>query len=121
MTRRLWLGLFVVTLVACGGVWRPIGSTVASRGVERDVVRVPEWRDELRAIRLDVDNGAVSFRNVEVRYGSGRTHSIGRRINVRAGRAVVFNLPGGIRDVESVTLIYESLGVARAVVTVSGR
>jgi hypothetical protein len=120
MLRRLAIATTLV-LAACASGWRQLGTTVAARGMEREVIRVAEWRDELRAIRIDVDVGSVVFRDVVVRYGSGRTHSLGRNFAVRRGRAVVFDLPGGVRDVEGIMLVYESIGMARGVVTVSGR
>jgi hypothetical protein len=128
MPRRVFLAAITCLTLACASVvhaqargWRNIGSLTVNRGTERDDLKVPDWRDEMRAIRIDVDRQAVQFKEIRIRYGNGQTTSINRRINVRRGNAVVVNLPGGVRDVELITFVYESIGFERGVVHVSGR
>ncbi len=101
------------------GRWDVIGRRRVSLEVERDTIS-GEGEGRFRAVRLCVARNGVRFRDVEVVFRNGETHTLPVRRFVRPGECTpAFDLPGERRSIQAVHLLYNTVPNFRGDATVT--
>ncbi|REJ77150.1 MAG: DUF2541 family protein [Acidobacteria bacterium] len=128
LTVVLLLGLVAPTLEAQprhkAGKWTLLGQKSVSDRVETDTVRVTARRGDFKAIKLQVRQRGVEFRDVEIHFANGTTQEVELRRVIPAGdESRVIDVVGHDRVIEKIVLRYDaqSLGGKPAKVRILGR
>lgn len=109
MARKTLAIVAAVLLAACASAtWVPLNFYPFVGGRDAQLVRVVMGGGDFRVVRIQgepaFDDSGAWIQDVKVRYGSGRTWSLGRHVPV-SGREFswVLHLPGSGRGVEEIT------------------
>jgi hypothetical protein len=102
----LLLAAIVSPAQAQPGQWQYLGEANVDGAADHDMIRVSN-RTAFRAIRIRVENSAVTFDRVIVHYGNGQAIPIQIARTITAGnRTRVIDLPGERRYIDSVEFFY---------------
>ena len=119
--------LFVFTIgasIASAQQWVDLGTKEVKDRAEQDTWHVGEGKGSFRSIKIKVNNKAVRFYRLSVKFENGQTQEIELRNVIPAGgetRAI--NLNGTDRRIDKVDVWYEAQTVrrgARSSVTLLG-
>ena len=106
------------------GSWKVIGTTVAAKGVDHDIIRVTGSGDNFRKLKFKVTDSGLHMLRIVVNYDNGGTQKIDIRQNIpQGGESRVIDLKGDSRSIRSIKFWYEDKGIlnGKAKVTVFGR
>lgn len=98
--------LAALTTLAAPG-WVPLGEAHVDGSLDHDNIKVGEDRGPFRAIRLQVQYGAIQFHRVQVHFGDGSSAPVRVAALIRAGRQTrMIPFRGGPRKIRSVEFWY---------------
>lgn len=102
--------------------WESLGSREISFARERDIIAVTAREGRFRAIKIEVDQGAIEMFNLRVTFGDGQRFSPETRlVFAEDSRSRAIDLPGDARIIQRVEFSYKSRGGrGRAVVHLFG-
>lgn len=122
--------LIQALLPACAAAGRPgrwefLGQRSVTDGADHDVIPVTAARGTFRALKIQVEDRAVQFRDVKVHFANGTTQDVAiRKVIPAGGESRVIDIRGrGDRVVHSVEFWYDaqSLSGRRATVKLYGK
>ncbi len=108
MLRRAFIlaGLAALTVLSAPA-WVPLGQAHVDGSLDHDTIKVGEDRGPFRAIRLQVQYGAIEFHRVQVHFGDGSSAPVRVAGLIRAGRQTrIIGLRGRPRRIRSVEFWY---------------
>ncbi|MGE0431728.1 MAG: hypothetical protein AB7K09_06625 [Planctomycetota bacterium] len=107
------LAIAPAVALAQPGDWKKLGEKKVGFGVDRDVIDVNE--DALfRKIRLRVQDSDIEIVDLKVHFRNGDTEDVAVREKLKDGSMTrIIDLPGAVRHIEKVTLIYRTDGPPR--------
>jgi hypothetical protein len=106
------------------GKWELLGERSVSDKVDHDVLTVTAARGTFRALKLEVRDRGVQFRNVTIHFGDGEKQEVELRNVIPAGgESRVIDVEGRDRVIRTIEFTYDaqSLGGKRARVLVFGQ
>ncbi len=135
MTLRLLKGLFAFLFIVVlttsfrkpepePGAWFFLGDKTVGFGVDHDVIRFGNWKDDVRQIKLRITDGPLKMYDMKVHFDNGGTQDISLKTRFNQGsESRVIDLDGGLRHLSKIEFTYETRGFARgrARVAVWGR
>lgn len=119
MSRLLGSGLFALSLslASLAVVWSAaaaqvdfLGSRIVADRTESDTIQVPN-DVRYRAVRLCVENRAVTFKDLDIRFGNGGHQDVAIRLLIGPGECTRWvDLKGGDpRNIARIVMRYEML------------
>ena len=106
------------------GDWFFLGDKKVGFGVDHDVIRFGNWKDDVRQIKLKITDGPLRVYDIKVYFDNGefQTIALKSRFN-QGGESRVIDLVGGLRHLDRIEFTYETRGFAkgRSRVAVWGR
>jgi hypothetical protein len=117
----LSITLFVTVIVgssfiqpAHSAIWFLLGEKKVGFGVDHDVIRFSNWRDDVRQIQLRVSDGPLKMYDMKIYFDNGGVQDVALRSNFRQGsESRVIDLDGGLRHLDRIEFTYETKGFAR--------
>lgn len=105
--------------------WELLGEKHVMFRIDRDVIPVTISEGRFSKIQLGVEGAAIEFYDLTVVFGNGETQNVPvRAVIPKNGRTREIDLPGALRVINRVELVYRSLGPrarGRATVKLWGR
>ncbi len=93
--------------------WKKVGSVTFVDPFLEQVIPIDEASSNLRAVRFDVKGADVEISSIRIRYAKGKSEEIRVRAVFRAGTTSRrIDLPGEVRQVSSITVVYRARGQA---------
>jgi hypothetical protein len=134
LAKKLFIGLAAVSLFAAvaaftpakenAGEWFFLGDKNVGFGVDHDVIKFGNWKDDVRQIKLRVTDGPLKMYDMKIHFDNGDVQDVQLRSKFVAGSdSRVIDLNGGLRHLSKVEFTYETKGFlrGRARVAVWGR
>jgi hypothetical protein len=117
----LSITLFVTVIVGSSfiqptpsAIWFLLGEKKVGFGVDHDVIRFSNWRDDVRQIQLRVSDGPLKMYDMKIYFDNGGVQDVALRSNFRQGsESRVIDLDGGLRHLDRIEFTYETKGFAR--------
>ncbi|HYC39861.1 MAG TPA: hypothetical protein VEB63_05175 [Chitinophagaceae bacterium] len=109
---------------AAPGDWFFLGDKSVGFGVDHDVIRFGNWKDDVRQIKLKITDGPLKMYDMKIYFDNGGVQDVPIRHRFVAGsESRVIDLDGGLRHLSRIEFWYETKGVrkGRARVAVWGR
>ncbi len=106
------------------GYWTLLSKQQVGLDIDRDVVKVPADGVRYTAVALAAIDQAIDLYDLKVVFGSGKVLDVRVRRTLKAGeRSRAIDLPGDVRSIQRIELVYETSGKARkrAQIAVWGR
>ena len=114
---KLIISLFAAVLAlaapASADNWKKVGSVTFLDPFLEQVIPIDEASSHLRALRFEVKGADVEIASIRILYASGRSEDVRVKAVFRAGTTSRnIDLPGEIRQVKSITVVYRAHGQA---------
>jgi hypothetical protein len=94
--------------------WFFLGDKSVGFGVDHDVIRFGNWKDDVRQIKIKVTDGPLKMYNMKVYFDNGSIQDISLRSRFNQGsESRVIDLDGGLRHLSKIEFWYETKGFAR--------
>ena len=107
------LALTTSTASAQPGDWVKLGEKKVGFGADRDVIDV-DGSDTYRKIRLRATDAPIEILDLKVHFKNGDVEDVAVRETLREnGMTRAIDLPGALRHIEKITVIYRSEGRPR--------
>ena len=106
------------------GSWFFLGDKSVGFGVDHDVIRFGNWKDDVRQIKIRVTDGPLKMYDMKIHFDNGGTQDVTLRNRFNQGsESRIIDLDGGLRHLSKIEFTYETKGFARgrARVAVWGR
>ncbi len=87
--------------------WVMLGERTVAFGADRDVIAVTASEGTFTRIKLKVKRRGIKILDLKIHYGNGDTHDVSvSRLIAAGGETRVIDLPGDLRVIQKVTMIY---------------
>ena len=96
------------------GDWFFLGDKKVGFGVDHDVIRFGNWKDDVRQIKLKITDGPLRVYDMKIHFDNGGVQDVAlkSRFN-QGGESRVIDLDGGLRHLDRIEFTYETRGFAR--------
>jgi hypothetical protein len=96
------------------GDWFFLGDKNVGFGVDHDVIRFGNWKDDVRQIKLKITDGPLRMYDMKIHFDNGSTQDVALKNRFAQGtESRVIDLVGGLRHLSSIEFTYETRGFAR--------
>ena len=94
--------------------WRFMGDAWVTGQVDRDYIRVGKYEGRFARVMLVVTDADLELRDLVIQFGNGQRWAPGVRTYFREGsRTRAIDLPGHVRFIRDVELVYAGLPAGR--------
>jgi hypothetical protein len=88
--------------------WVFIADKTVDYGIDRDVIRFGNVRDDFRQIKLHVTHAPLRILDMKIHFDNGSVQDVKLRALLRqGGESRVIDLPGGTRHLEKIEFWYK--------------
>jgi len=88
--------------------WKFIADKVVNYGLDRDVIRFGDYRDDFRQIKLHVTGAPLRILDMKIHFDNGTVQDVQiRSLIPQGGESRAIDLPGGVRHLEKIEFWYK--------------
>lgn len=96
------------------GDWFFLEDKKVGFGVDHDVIHFGNWKDDVRQIKLKINDGPLKMYNMKIHFDNGEVQDVSMRLRFAQGsESRVIDMNGGLRHLTKIEFWYETKGFAR--------
>ncbi len=96
------------------GDWFFLEDKKVGFGVDHDVIHFGNWKDDVRQIKLKINDGPLKMYSMKIYFDNGTVQNVELRNRFAQGsESRVIDMDGGLRHLTKIEFWYETKGFAR--------